>query len=728
MTTINNITYSLIDNYAAVIGCDISVMSVPLTIEINSVTYDVKVITSNFTTLELSTIILNCTDMTIENNAFTRLASLTSFELNTIITTLTIGDYAFSECPITILILNSYYNLTIGDYAFYLCPIKTLSLTATTTLTIGDYAFSECLITTLYLTSDTLTIGDYAFQTCPITTLSLTSDTLTIGDDAFYGCNITTLSLTATTLTIGDSAFQTCPITTLSLTATTLTIGDSAFQTCPITTLSLTSDTLTIGENAFIFCPITTVSLTSDTLTIGNASFQQCSIKTLSLTATTLTIGNASFRQCPITTLSLTATTLTIGDAAFYICHITTVDLTSDTLTIGDYAFQACPITTLSLTSDTLTIGDYAFNGCNITTLSLTSDTLTIGDYAFQACPITTLSLTSDTLTIGDYAFQACPITTLSLTSDTLTIGDYAFITKVIVIVFRNVTILTSTTYYSPTTLILINTSANYSTFSPTNLIYYNSNIDDILYTNIREINISQIITIPSSTTCMIRVPSMLISESFYITYGIDDNIFNGNTFTFSNLIPSTFYSKKIIIYGNITSYNINSRLSITPILLLTLSISFTTATPVSNICFFKDTPILTDQGTILIQSIKNHTIHSDKLILTKTLYTDSYLVRFEKDALAQNIPSLPTIMTKNHLILYKGKWLEAKRFLRFEHVNRIPYDGSILYNVLMTSHTPLCVNNLTCESLSPTSPIALLYGMHKQKKIKSVMSSILSL
>jgi len=51
-----------------------------------------------------------------------------------------------------------------------------------------------------------------------------------------------------------------------------------------------------------------------------------------------------------------------------------------------------------------------------------------------------------------------------------------------------------------------------------------------------------------------------------------------------------------------------------------------------------------------------------------------------------------------------------------------VKYKGQPLYNILMETHETVTVNNLTCETLSPTNLIALLYTMEmedtKKKKI----------
>jgi hypothetical protein len=142
--------------------------------------------------------------------------------------------------------------------------------------------------------------------------------------------------------------------------------------------------------------------------------------------------------------------------------------------------------------------------------------------------------------------------------------------------------------------------------------------------------------------------------------------------------------------------------------------LSFGTNVPISNICFPKGTPIMTDQGNICIEKLipNIHTIRNKKIVgITKTITQDKHLVCFEKDAIGKNLPSQKTIISKNHKILYKGKMMAAKEFLiGFEDVKRVKYTGEILYNVLMEKYDKIVVNNLICESLDPENSAAKLY------------------
>jgi hypothetical protein len=134
----------------------------------------------------------------------------------------------------------------------------------------------------------------------------------------------------------------------------------------------------------------------------------------------------------------------------------------------------------------------------------------------------------------------------------------------------------------------------------------------------------------------------------------------------------------------------------------------------ISDICFPAGTPIQTDQGFINIEYLdtKIHTLRGQPIqYLTQTITLDKYLIRFAKDALAKNVPSQPTVMSKDHKILFNGQFVPAYRFLALStEVKKVAYAGEVLYNVLLAKYSVMQVNNLTCETLHPHNNIAKLY------------------
>jgi hypothetical protein len=134
----------------------------------------------------------------------------------------------------------------------------------------------------------------------------------------------------------------------------------------------------------------------------------------------------------------------------------------------------------------------------------------------------------------------------------------------------------------------------------------------------------------------------------------------------------------------------------------------------IADICFPANTPIYTDQGIISIDHINPdiNTINNMPIVdITQTTTTDKYLVCFKKNAFDINIPYMDTLMSMKHKVFYEGKLIEAYRFLdQTDKVIRVPYNGEILYNILMETYYTINVNNMICETLHPDNIIAKLY------------------
>lgn len=130
------------------------------------------------------------------------------------------------------------------------------------------------------------------------------------------------------------------------------------------------------------------------------------------------------------------------------------------------------------------------------------------------------------------------------------------------------------------------------------------------------------------------------------------------------------------------------------------------TQVPSSNICFIGSTPVLTDQGLMPIERMNNkHTINGVRITaITKTVSTDEHLVRINKDAIAKGVPNRTTTMSLLHKLLYNDEMTCAKYVKEGE---LIPYQGELLYNILLEWPSLIIVNNLAVETLDPKNSIA---------------------
>jgi hypothetical protein len=92
---------------------------------------------------------------------------------------------------------------------------------------------------------------------------------------------------------------------------------------------------------------------------------------------------------------------------------------------------------------------------------------------------------------------------------------------------------------------------------------------------------------------------------------------------------------------------------------------------------------------------------------VTKTISMEEELICIEKDCFAINSPNRKTVVSQNHKFLLNEELVKAKHL---NNVSKIPYNGEVLYNVLLEENSIMNVNNLLCETLDVNNVIALFY------------------
>ena len=136
-------------------------------------------------------------------------------------------------------------------------------------------------------------------------------------------------------------------------------------------------------------------------------------------------------------------------------------------------------------------------------------------------------------------------------------------------------------------------------------------------------------------------------------------------------------------------------------------------AIPLSDICFPGNTLVKTDQGELMISKLVpgKHTIRNRRILgISKTVSLDDYLVKLPKDSLYENVPCRDTLVSRTHLIYYKGRMVKSGALSLFsDKVLHVKYRGEVLYNVIMEEHDMMMVNNLLCETLHPSNALARL-------------------
>jgi len=161
-------------------------------------------------------------------------------------------------------------------------------------------------------------------------------------------------------------------------------------------------------------------------------------------------------------------------------------------------------------------------------------------------------------------------------------------------------------------------------------------------------------------------------------------------------------------------------------------NVSFVQAPVILAICFPAGTPVTTDQGNIPIEKLKSHihTIRGKSIVaITQTRLLNKHIVSIEKDALAKNVPSQTTHISNNHKVFFEGKMVKARDLVDVcEHVHFISYNGETLYNVLLKKDGMMMINNLICETLSPTNVIAMILKTSDKTEMKKKLRKLTSI
>ena len=235
---------------------------------------------------------------------------------------------------------------SIGDYAFSGCPIQDISFPLATT--IGNYAFAS---TSLQNASFPLvtTIGMSSFFHCNVLQNVNFPLVTTIGEQAFRETNIQSASFPQAT-TIGESAFYLCQNLQSASFPKATTIGNSAFYWCQNLQSASFPQATTIEDHAFRNCgDLQNVSFPKAT-TIWNSVFSSCiSLQDVSIPKAT-TIGNGAFGSCiALQEISFPQAT-TIGESAFAFCtNLQDINL-PQAASIGNYVFIYTGTTSLTIT------------------------------------------------------------------------------------------------------------------------------------------------------------------------------------------------------------------------------------------------------------------------------------------------------------------------------------------------------------------------------------------
>lgn len=394
---------------------------------------------------KLNTVVLPKTLITIGENAFKGITTLTNIELPESLTH--IGICAFNECSAIKPVFPVDNKLeTIEHDAFSKCTsMEQITLTSALT-TLGDRAFAYCTsLSELVLPASVETYGyelirgctgltylEFGGEACPelnnyeifairgtsniLETIVVRDGITTIGKDVFSNVSyrnekqypsLTTVVLPETVVSIGSNAFrELSALTQINIPSKVTLIKDHTFDgLTALENIDLPAAVETIENSAFLNCPNLKIAFAPDNhiTSIAFDAFRNCAaLEEVSLTGHLKNIDTDAFIGC----ISLTdvyykgsryrVSGITIADgndrlkdAVWHYPELQTLDLPAETVVIEECAFESTTAQRVIIPEGITTIEDRAFaNNPQLEEVIFTDDAaiISISANAFDGC------------------------------------------------------------------------------------------------------------------------------------------------------------------------------------------------------------------------------------------------------------------------------------------------------------------------------------------------------
>ena len=405
----------------------------------------------------------------------------------------TIGENAFKGCNLKYIHFSECKNLiSIGNNAFYNIPtISHIHLYSCNNLiSIGEYAFSRCPITSLTLPDTIETIGDFAFANCNISSVRFTTckhikyignafDTsvsyyyLLYDNNTINGCilhNTNHVTIPEGVEHISKNAFINCDITSITFPSSLKIIDEDAFLICGITTFNfdvckyIEIENNSFSEDVILFSllysedktsvtryhsisnkrinnsihgmfserlfsnPIKYITIPEGVTTIKQGAFIGSGLIYVNLPRTIVSIETGAFSNDVSYALLIYSDNKTVTGCELHMGYSSPqnesfnfdIIVPDGVETIADNAFINSKLTSIIFPASLKTIGKNAFLGCIYLTsvnVSACIHLQSIGDNAFKDCPFTSINLflCDNIRSIGISAFESCHFNSIDL-------------------------------------------------------------------------------------------------------------------------------------------------------------------------------------------------------------------------------------------------------------------------------------------------------------------------
>jgi hypothetical protein len=385
------------------------------------------------------------------------------------------------------------------------------------------------------------------------------------------------------------------------------------------------------------------------------------------------------------------------------------------------------------------------WNAYLLTTITIPVGVTSIGIDTFHQCGLTSISLPDNLQYLENGAFRnVATLTQITIPSGIVSIGATAFIQSGLTKVFFN----------SMLTASRLSMNSLVATTGYTGSFFGKNSVDIRLSPGAKTAAAQEYTTSVISNPSFVNLSTQLNIDTTDTTVTIDTNISTPTisyniTIRIPNTSLSTLNADQQATLIDTTKSLYASSMSISPdklvitliegsiIILVSVLADLTdnsVGAPPTPICFPKGTLVTTNQGNIAIEKLNPdiHTIRNKRIVaITQSKPLFKHIVSIESGALGKNLPNHNTQISNEHKVYYKGRMVKAIELVELcDGVTQIPYNGEILYNVLMEKHDNMMVNNLICETLHPENIMAKIfngkYDTDEQIKICEELASII--
>lgn len=314
----------------------------------------------------LQSVIIPATCSTIDGYGFVSCTYLT--DIVGLSNVVSIGGYAFSECPLSNVNILDLQNLTtIGVQAFKGSQLSGV-LDLPKLISLGDTSFYQCTrITKIKSLGIISAIPNYSFSMVftssggSLTEVCLPYECTQLGSEAFKEQKLlTTVKQYAKSINeYGEDEVKTYRSNLSKITI----FGQECFYDCitlPLTTSDIINAT-SIGKQAFYKVPMTGNVSCPNLTSLGQSAFEETNISSINLSPNTsiTALNGYTFKNCKqLTSITFPSTLTILGPCEFQGCSALTsldlsnIDLQNSTLFNANGAFSDCSaLTTLGVTS-----------------------------------------------------------------------------------------------------------------------------------------------------------------------------------------------------------------------------------------------------------------------------------------------------------------------------------------------------------------------------------------